>query len=224
MEAGKKSIPNLIHNFIVSILKVTEERCCDVTFSFPHCASSATSSIPTVKAHKNALIAKSPVFEVQFEGGFSDASCEEFHILDTEPKYMRCLLQFIFTRWFTTKTIRIEHLFTFRFVPLLSLKQAFEILYLARNYIIHDLKEYCKHFIMNNEKKLAGVIDVFQFLEMNGKSCGEDICQFICVGRVQNFCKCSYQTATVKWNRFWYFIVQEEMKKITKRKTYFHWL
>jgi len=143
--------------------QVKEGRCCDVTFTFPHCASSPSATIPTVKAQKNALIANSPVFEAQFEGGFSDASSEEVAILDTEPKYMRCLLQFIFTR----------------FVPLLSLRQAFEVLYLARKYIIQDLESYCKNFIMNNKKSLAGVTDVFQYLEMNGKSCDDDINQFV---------------------------------------------
>jgi len=143
--------------------QVKEGRCCDVTFSFPECVGPNTSLVPTVKAQKNALIANSPVFEAQFEGDFSDASSEEVAILDTEPKYMRCLLQFIFTR----------------FVPLLSLRQAFEVLYLARKYIIHDLETYCKNFIMNNKKSLAGVTDVFQYLEMNGKSCDDDISQFV---------------------------------------------
>jgi len=143
--------------------QVKEGRCCDVTFSFPHCVASPTSPVPTVKAQKNALIANSPVFEAQFEGGFSDASSEEVAIMDTEPRYMRCLLQFIFTR----------------FVPLMSLRQAFEVLYLARKYIIHDLELYCKNFIMNNKKSLAGVTDVFQYLEMNSKSCDDDISQFV---------------------------------------------
>ena len=143
--------------------QVKDGRCCDVTFCFPHCVANDTAAVPTVKAQKNALIANSPVFEAQFEGGFSDASSEEVAILDTEPRYMRCLLQFIFTR----------------FVPLLSLRQAFEVLYLARKYIIHDLETYCKNFIMNNKKSLAGVTDVFQYLEMNGKSCDDDISQFV---------------------------------------------
>jgi len=143
--------------------QVKEGRCCDVTFSFPHCVVSDFSTVPTVKAQKNALIANSPVFEAQFEGGFSDASSEEVPIMDTEPKYMRCLLQFIFTR----------------FVPLLNLRQAFELLYLARKYIINDLETYCKNFIMRNEKRLAGVTDVFQYLEMNGKSCDDEISQFV---------------------------------------------
>jgi len=143
--------------------QVKEGRCCDVTFSFPNCVTSISSSIPTVKAQKNALIANSPVFEAQFEGGFSDASSEEVPIMDTEPKYMRGLLQFIFTR----------------FVPLLSLRQAFELLYLARKYIINDLATYCKNFIMRNERRLAGVTDVFQYLEMNGKTCDDEISQFV---------------------------------------------
>ena len=83
---------------LVYFPQVKEGRCCDVTFSFPNCVTSISSSIPTVKAQKNALIANSPVFEAQFEGGFSDASSEEVPIMDTEPKYMRGLLQFIFTR------------------------------------------------------------------------------------------------------------------------------
>jgi len=143
--------------------QVKEGRCCDVTFSFPHCSTTDLATIPKVKAQKNALIANSPVFEAQFEGGFSDASSEDVPIMDTEPKYMRCLLQFIFTR----------------FVPLTSLRQAFELLYLARKYIINDLEIYCKKFIMNNEKRLAGVTDVFQYLEMNGKSCDDEISQFV---------------------------------------------
>ena len=94
-------------------MKVKEERFCDVTFTFP---DSPAGQSQVVKAQKNALIANSPVFEVhtftclechcntfclcqaQFEGGFSDASSEFVPIEDTEPKYMRGLLQFIFTR------------------------------------------------------------------------------------------------------------------------------
>ena len=83
-----------------------EGRCCDVTFSFPDCIT-FNSTVPTVKAQKNALIANSPVFEAQFEGGFSDASSEEVPIMDTEPKYMRGLLQFIFTRLVRFIVIRI---------------------------------------------------------------------------------------------------------------------
>ena len=83
-----------------------EGRCCDVTFSFPDCIT-FNSTFPTVKAQKNALIANSPVFEAQFEGGFSDASSEEVPIMDTEPKYMRGLLQFIFTRLVRFIVIRI---------------------------------------------------------------------------------------------------------------------
>jgi len=108
------------------------------------------------------LIANSPVFEAQFEGGFSDASSEFVPIGDTEPKYMRGLLQFIFTR----------------FLPLLSLRQAFEMLYLARKYLIEDLENYTKNFILNNKQTLAGVTDVFLYLEMNVKAMDDDIRQF----------------------------------------------
>ena len=88
-----------------------EGRCCDVTFSFPHCVASPTSPVPTVKAQKNALIANSPVFEAQFEGGFSDASSEEVAIMDTEPRYMRCLLQFIFTRLGVTMSVKVTSMY-----------------------------------------------------------------------------------------------------------------
>lgn len=140
--------------------QVKEERFCDVTFSFPNAAGKQGQ---VVKAQKNALIANSPVFEAQFEGGFADASSATVPIEDTEPKYMRCLLQFIFTR----------------FVPLLSLRQAFEMLYLARKYLIDDLENYCKNFILNNKQTLAGVTNVFLYLEMNVKACDDDISQFI---------------------------------------------
>jgi hypothetical protein len=149
--------------------QVKEERFCDVTFTFPGGQGQV------VKAQKNALIANSPVFEVcktslsynylwqaQFEGGFADASSDSVPIEDTEPKYMRGLLQFIFTR----------------FLPLLSLRQAFEMLYLARKYLIEDLENYCKNFILNNKQTLAGVTDVFLYLEMNVKACDDDVRQF----------------------------------------------
>jgi len=139
--------------------QVKEERFCDVTFTFP---DSAAGQGQVVKAQKNALIANSPVFEAQFEGGFSDASSEFVPIEDTEPKYMRGLLQFIFTR----------------FLPLLSLRQAFEMLYLARKYLIEDLENYTKNFILNNKQTLAGVTDVFLYLEMNVKAMDDDIRQF----------------------------------------------
>ena len=56
-----------------------------------------------------------------------------------------------------------------RFLPLLSLRQAFEMLYLARKYLIEDLENYTKNFILNNKQTLAGVTDVFLYLEMNVK-------------------------------------------------------
>jgi len=139
--------------------QVKEERFCDVTFTFP---SAPGPPRQTVKAQKNALIANSPVFEAQFEGGFSDASTGCVPIEDTQPKYMRGLLQFIFTR----------------FLPLLSLRQAFEMLYLARKYLIPDLESYTKNFILNNKQTAAGVTDVFLFLEMNVKACDDDVRQF----------------------------------------------
>ena len=42
--------------------KVKEERFCDVTFTFPDSTASGQGQV--VKAQKNALIANSPVFEV----------------------------------------------------------------------------------------------------------------------------------------------------------------
>jgi len=134
--------------------QVKEERFCDVTFTFLDGTA--------VKAQKNALIANSSVFEAQFDGGFSDASSEFVPIEDTEPKYMRGLLQFIFTR----------------FLPLLSLRQAFEMLYLARKYLIEDLENYTKNFILNNKQTVAGATDVFLYLEMNVKAMDDDIRQF----------------------------------------------
>ena len=56
-----------------------------------------------------------------------------------------------------------------RFLPLLSLRQAFEMLYLARKYLIEDLENYTKNFILNNKQTLAGVTDVFLYLQMNEK-------------------------------------------------------
>ena len=43
-------------------MKVKEERFCDVTFIFPDSAAAGQGQV--VKAQKNALIANSPVFEV----------------------------------------------------------------------------------------------------------------------------------------------------------------
>ena len=57
----------------------------------------------------------------------------------------------------------------FRFLPLLSLRQAFEMLYLARKYLIEDLENYTKNFILNNKQTVAGATDVFLYLEMNVK-------------------------------------------------------
>merc|ERR1719509_614608 len=73
--------------------QVKEERCCDVRFIFPHLAGT-----PSVKAQRSALIANSPVFEVQFEGNFADVS-GDIPITDTEPAYLRCIFQFIFTNF-----------------------------------------------------------------------------------------------------------------------------
>jgi hypothetical protein len=66
------------------------------------------------------LVASSDVFAAQLEGGYYKESSGQVRILDTEPAYMRSLLQFIYT----------GHL------PLLSLHQAFELLYLAKKYIL----------------------------------------------------------------------------------------
>ena len=43
------------------------------------------------------------------------------------------------------------------------------MLYLARKYLIEDLENYTKNFILNNKQTLAGVTDVFLYLEMNVK-------------------------------------------------------
>ena len=48
--------------YIITLMKVKEERFCDVTFTFPD--STAAGHGQVVKAQKNALIANSPVFEV----------------------------------------------------------------------------------------------------------------------------------------------------------------
>jgi hypothetical protein len=137
--------------------QVKEERCCDVVFSFPRHGG------VLVKAQKSALVANSPVFEAQLEGGFTDATSDQIPVEDTEPKYMRCLLQFVFTR----------------FVPLLSLTHAFQLLYLSRKYLILDLEQFCKTFILNNKQCVAGVPDVFLHLQMNEKSCDDDISHFV---------------------------------------------
>ena len=113
-------------------------------------------------------------YQAQFEGGFADASSEFVPIEDTEPKYMRGLLQFIFTRYklvhLGPNNIQLNALIVnSRFLPLLSLRQAFEMLYLARKYLIEDLENYTKNFILNNKQTLAGVTDVFLYLEMNVK-------------------------------------------------------
>ena len=113
-------------------------------------------------------------YQAQFEGGFADASSEFVPIEDTEPKYMRGLLQFIFTRYklvhLGPNNIQLNALIViYRFLPLLSLRQAFEMLYLARKYLIEDLENYTKNFILNNKQTLAGVTDVFLYLEMNVK-------------------------------------------------------
>ena len=51
----------------------------------------------------------------------------------------------------------------------MSLRQAFEMLYLARKYLIEDLENYTKNFILNNKQTVAGATDVFLYLEMNVK-------------------------------------------------------
>ena len=43
------------------------------------------------------------------------------------------------------------------------------MLYLARKYLIEDLENYTKNFILNNKQTLAGVTDVFLYLQMNEK-------------------------------------------------------
>ena len=106
--------------------------------------------------------------QAQFEGGFSDASSEFLPIEDSEPKYMRGLLQFIFTRYQSPECLLCQISMS-RFLPLLSLRQAFEMLYLARKYLIEDLENYTKNFILNNKQTLAGVTDVFLYLQMNEK-------------------------------------------------------
>ena len=53
------------------------------------------------------------------------------------------------------------------------------MLYLAKKYLIEDLEAYCKNFILNNKQTLAGVTNVFLYLEMNVKNCDDDISQFV---------------------------------------------
>ena len=43
------------------------------------------------------------------------------------------------------------------------------MLYLARKYLIEDLENYTKNFILNNKQTVAGATDVFLYLEMNVK-------------------------------------------------------
>ena len=81
---------------------------------------------------------------------------------DTEPAYLRSVFQFIITR----------------FVPLLSLNQAFEVLYLAKKYFIEDLVSYCEDFIINNEQTVYGVPDIFSYFEMNQKCLDDSIANF----------------------------------------------
>ena len=163
-------------------MKVKEERFCDVTFTFP---DSPAGQGQVVKAQKNALIANSPVFEVHIlprmlllpillmpgpiRGGFlrcilrvcpdrghraqvhEGAPSVYLHQVVESPERLLCQVPIP------------------RFLPLLSLRQAFEMLYLARKYLIEDLENYTKNFILNNKQTLAGVTDVFLYLEMNVK-------------------------------------------------------
>jgi len=155
---------NPIDNLSFALWKqVKEERCCDVVFRFPGAATTSTAPVPQVMAQKNSLIANSPVFEAAFEGGYAESISRTVDIVDTEPKYFKCLLQFIFTRS----------------VPLFSLKQAFELLYLGDKYELHELKSYCNNFILHNKRSLAGVPDVFTYLEMNEKCQSEEVTQFV---------------------------------------------
>lgn len=155
---------NPIDNLSFALWKqVKEERCCDVVFRFPGAATTSTAPVPQVMAQKNSLIANSPVFEATFEGCYAEAISRTVDIVDTEPKYFKCLLQFIFTRS----------------VPLLSLKQAFELLYLGDKYELHELKSYCNNFILHNKRSLGGVPDVFTYLEMNEKCQSEEVTQFV---------------------------------------------
>ena len=74
---------------------------------------------------------------------------------------------------------RYKNLFYPRSVPLLSLKQAFELLYLGDKYELHELKSYCNNFILHNKRSLGGVPDVFTYLEMNEKCQSEEVTQFV---------------------------------------------
>jgi len=136
--------------------QMQDERFCDVRFIFPRLPGT-----PSIMSQRSTLITKSDVFKVQFEGNFADVS-EDIPIYDTEPAFLRCVFQFIFTK----------------FVPLLSLNQAFEVLYLAKKYFIEDLVSYCKDFIMRNEQTVYGVTDIFSYFEMNQKSLDDDIANF----------------------------------------------
>ena len=74
---------------------------------------------------------------------------------------------------------RYNYLIYSRSVPLFSLKQAFELLYLGDKYELHELKSYCNNFILHNKRSLAGVPDVFTYLEMNEKCQSEEVTQFV---------------------------------------------
>jgi len=147
----------MVHNLSPQLWKqMKDERYCDVRFIFPHLPGT-----PSIMSQRSTLITNSDVFKVQFEGSFADVN-EDIPIYDTEPAYLRCVFQFIFTK----------------FVPLLSLNQAFEVLYLAKKYFLEDLVSYCKDFIMRNDQTVYGVPDIFSYFEMNQKSLDDDIAKF----------------------------------------------
>ncbi|XP_023329971.1 uncharacterized protein LOC111702495 [Eurytemora carolleeae] len=137
--------------------QVKEGKCCDVTFRFPSLPGE-----PTVEAQMNALVAQSDVFEVLFQSAFLEKT-GVVKIYDSEPKYIKSLIQFVFTQ----------------FIPLLSLKQAFEVLYLANKYLIKDLDKFCRNFIINNKAKKTLPKDVFKYMELNQKCCDDQIHDFI---------------------------------------------
>jgi len=131
---------------------------CDVTFKFSHIAGT-----PTVLAQKNPLIANSDVFEALFEGGYrEDAGVIE--ILDSEPQYVQSMLQYLFTQ----------------FVPFLNLRHAFEVLYLAKKYMIKDLEQFCRSFIIKKKSKESSQPeDIFKYMELNLKCCDDEVSEFV---------------------------------------------
>lgn len=154
-QRGAMEIRNLLSDKLWR--QVQQAKCCDVTFKF-----TALPGEPVVLAQKSALIAHSDVFEAQFEGGYLENN-GVVQITDTEPRYMRSLVQYVFTQ----------------FVPLLSTLQAFEVLYLANKYMIKDLEKFCRNFIINTKTRKNSPKDIFKYMELNVKCCDDEIATFV---------------------------------------------